>query len=143
MLTLADYPIVFEQRVAWGDMDAFGHVNNVIYYRYIESARLYYLDHLKILQQDVLTVIASNQCKYIRPVVYPDILKIGVRVEELRNSAMRMHYLIYSEAQQMVVAEADAVIVCVDRVNMQKTLIPENVRAGIHKIEKTAQHILD
>ena len=40
MLTLADYPIVFEQRVAWGDMDAFGHVNNVIYYRYIESARL-------------------------------------------------------------------------------------------------------
>ena len=43
----------------------------------------------------------------------------------------------------MVVAEADAVIVCVDRVNMQKTLIPENVRAGIHKIEKTAQHILD
>lgn len=143
MLTLADYPIVFEQRVAWGDMDAFGHVNNVIYYRYIESARLYYLDHLKILQQDVLTVIASNQCKYIRPVVYPDILKIGVRVEELRNSAMRMHYLIYSEAQQMVVVEADAVIVCVDRVNMQKTLIPENVRAGIHKIEKTVQHILD
>ena len=143
MLTLADYPIVFEQRVAWGDMDAFGHVNNVIYYRYIESARLYYLDHLKILQQDVLTVIASNQCKYIRPVVYPDILKIGVRVEELRNSAMRMHYLIYSEVQQMVVAEADAVIVCVDRVNMQKTLIPENVRAGIHKIEKTVQHILD
>lgn len=143
MLTLADYPIVFEQRVAWGDMDAFGHVNNVIYYRYIESARLYYLDHLKILQQDVLTVIASNQCKYIRPVVYPDILKIGVRVEELRNSAMRMHYLIHSEAQQMVVAEADAVIVCVDRVNMQKTLIPENVRVGIHKIEKTVQHILD
>lgn len=143
MLTLADYPIVFEQRVAWGDMDAFGHVNNVIYYRYIENARLYYLNHLKILQQDVLTVIASNQCKYIRPVVYPDILKIGVRVEELRNSAMRMHYLIYSEAQQMVVAEADAVIVCVDRVNMQKTLIPENVRAGIHKIEKTVQHILD
>ncbi len=35
MLTLADYPIVFEQRVAWGDMDAFGHVNNVIYYRYM------------------------------------------------------------------------------------------------------------
>ncbi len=83
MLTLADYPIVFEQRVAWGDMDAFGHVNNVIYYRYIESARLYYLDHLKILQQDVLTVIASNQCKYIRPVVYPDILKIGVRVRRI------------------------------------------------------------
>ncbi len=47
MLTLADYPIVFEQRVAWGDMDAFGHVNNVIYYRYIESARLYYLEPFK------------------------------------------------------------------------------------------------
>lgn len=143
MLTLSDYPIIFEQRVAWGDMDAFGHVNNVVYYRYIESARLCYFDQLKILQQGVFTVVASNQCQYMRPVVYPDVLKIGVRVEELRNSAMRMHYLIYSETQQTIVAQAEAVIVCVDHVNMQKTLISENVRASIHKIEKTVQHILD
>lgn len=44
MLELSNYPIVYEQKVAWGDMDAFGHVNNVQYYRYIESARIAYFD---------------------------------------------------------------------------------------------------
>ena len=143
MLTLADYPIVFEQRVAWGDMDAFGHVNNVIYYRYIENARLYYLDHLKILQQDVLTVIASNQCKYIRPVVYPDILKIGVRVEELRNSAMRMSYALYSTQQDSIVATGEAVVVFVDKIEMKKALMPQIIREKIIALENTIQHHLN
>ena len=40
MQSLEQYPVILEQPVAWGDMDAFGHVNNVMYYRYIESARL-------------------------------------------------------------------------------------------------------
>ena len=44
MNELAQYPVIHEQAVAWGDMDAFGHVNNVLYYRYIESARIRYLD---------------------------------------------------------------------------------------------------
>jgi len=48
MFELAQYPIVYDQKIAWGDMDAFGHVNNVIFYRYIESARLAYLDQLNI-----------------------------------------------------------------------------------------------
>ena len=143
MLTLADYPIVFEQRVAWGDMDAFGHVNNVIYYRYIENARLYYMDHLKILQQDVLTVIASNQCKYIRPVVYPDILKIGVRVEELRNSAMRMSYALYSTQQDSIVATGEAVVVFVDKIEMKKALMPQIIREKIIALENTIQHYLN
>ena len=51
MNALQDYPVIYEQQVAWGDMDAFGHVNNVIYYRYIESARVCYLDKLNIFEQ--------------------------------------------------------------------------------------------
>ena len=121
MLTLSDYPVIHEQPVAWGDMDAFGHVNNVMYYRYIESARIRYMDQLNIFQQDVYTVVASNPCKYIRPVFYPDQLKIGVRVEEIRNSAFRMSYLLCSEVQQTVVALGEAVIVCVNKDSMLKT----------------------
>lgn len=43
MSELKQYPVIYEQTVAWGDMDAFGHVNNAMYYRYVESARLAYL----------------------------------------------------------------------------------------------------
>ncbi|WP_353143940.1 acyl-CoA thioesterase [Acinetobacter pragensis] len=140
MIELKDYPVIYEQKVAWGDMDLFGHVNNVQYYRYMESARICYFDELNIFQQDVLTVVASNQCKYLNPVFYPDQLKIGVRVEELRNSAMRMSYLIWSVQQQKIAATGEAVIVCVDKVNMQKTAMPEIIRQNIKQIELRAQH---
>ncbi|TCB58756.1 acyl-CoA thioesterase [Acinetobacter terrae] len=140
MLTLSDYPVIYEQSVAWGDMDAFGHVNNVMYYRYIESARIRYMDELNIFQQDVYTVVASNQCKYIRPVFYPDQLKIGVRVEEMRNSALRMSYLLWSETQQTVVALSEAVIVCVNKENMNKTEIPAVIREKVTEIEMIVNH---
>lgn len=142
MLTLSDYPVIYEQSVVWGDMDAFGHVNNVMYYRYIESARIRYMDELSIFQQDIYTVVASNQCKYIRPVFYPDQLKIGVRVEEVRNSAFRMSYLLWSETQQTVVALAEAVIVCVNKDSMLKTEIPEIIRHKITEIELSVNHLI-
>lgn len=52
MKELSVYPVILEQTVAWGDMDAFGHVNNVQYYRYIESARIAYLMKLNIFDED-------------------------------------------------------------------------------------------
>ncbi len=128
------------QPVAWGDMDAFGHVNNVLYYRYMESARIRYMDELNIFQHDVYTVVASNQCKYIRPVFYPDQLKIGARVEEMRNSALRMSYLLWSEQQQAIVALGEAVMVCVDKENMLKLPIPEIIRQKVTKIELMVNH---
>ena len=140
MLMLSDYPIIHIQPVAWGDMDAFGHVNNVLYYRYMESARIRYMDELNIFQHDVYTVVASNQCKYIRPVFYPDQLKIVARVEEMRNSALRMSYLLWSEQQQAIVALGEAVMVCVDKENMLKLPIPEIIRQKVTKIELMVNH---
>ena len=123
-----------------GRYGSFGHVNNVMYYRYVESARLAYIERTGILSSDILTVVASNQCKYLKPVFYPDQLSIGARIEELRNSAFRMHYLLWSEQQQSIVAEAEAVIVSVDKVNMQKTLIPELTRHKLKEFELTIGH---
>jgi len=142
MLTLSDYPVIYDQSVAWGDMDAFGHVNNVMYYRYIESARIFYMDALSIFEQDVYTVVATNQCKYISPLFYPDRLKIGVRVEEIRNSAFRMSYLLWSESQQKTVAVAEAVIVCVNKQSMLKTEIPEIILHKIIEIELSVNHLI-
>ena len=142
MFELAQYPIVYDQKIAWGDMDAFGHVNNVIFYRYIESARLAYLDQLNILSEPLLTVVLSNQCHYLKPVVYPDQLKVGVKVEEIRNSAFRMKYTLYSEEQKSIVANAEAVIVCVDKESMQKIKIPEYIVDKIKQLEQSVNNVL-
>lgn len=143
MNTLQHYPIIHEQVVAWGDMDAFGHVNNVQYYRYIESARIAYFQALNVFDAAVYTVVSSNQCKYLAPLFYPDTLQIAARVVEMRNSACRMHYLLWSEQQQQVVAEAEAVVVFVDQVNLKKTPIPELIKSKIIELEQqTGQSLL-
>ena len=69
--------------------------------------------------------------------VYPDILKVATRVEELRNSAFRMRYILWSEQQQKIVATGDAVIVCVDKITLQKTSIPENIKTKIKALENS------
>ncbi|WP_436899409.1 acyl-CoA thioesterase [Acinetobacter gyllenbergii] len=142
MKELSVYPVVLQQTVAWGDMDAFGHVNNVQYYRYIESARIAYLMTLNIFDQEILTVVASSQCKYLSPVFYPDVLHIGARIEELRNSAFRMHYVLWSETQQQTVATAEAVMVCVDKNTSKKLNIPDQIRQNIIQLEQSVGHAL-
>jgi acyl-CoA thioester hydrolase len=127
---------LYKQAVAWGDMDAFGHVNNVVYYRYVESARIAYLDQIKILDYPIHIVVASSRCKYLSPVIYPDTLKIKVDILEIRNSAFSMGYTLWSEVQQKNVAEAEAVIVCVSPDNMKKVDIPNELKEKLFLLKK-------
>lgn len=131
------YAVVYEQKVAWGDMDAFAHVNNVQYYRYMESARIEYFNRLNIFSHDINTVVSSSQCNYLKPVFYPDTLLIGAQVVDIRNSAFRMEYHLFSQQQNCIVATGQAVVVCVDQKEMKKTLIPAPIKQGIIDLEKT------
>lgn len=119
---------IYRQIISWGDMDAFGHVNNVVYYRYIENARIAYLDQVNLLNYSIHIVVASSQCKYLSPVTYPDILNIRVELLELRNSAFSMRYLLWSEMQQKNIAEAKVVMVCVDQNVGKKVTMPEQLK---------------
>lgn len=131
-----EFAVIHKQPVAWGDMDAFGHVNNVQYYRYMESARIHYLEQTGILNQGICIVIAHSQCQYFKPVVYPDQIQIGARVTEMRQTSLTMHYQLWSEQQQAIVAEGQAVLVCIDAKTGQKTPIPESARTAIETLEK-------
>ena len=95
---LHDYPIVYVQPVAWGDMDASNHVNNVAYYRYAESARISYLHALAMFKGETLTILAGSSCNYLRPVRYPDTLLIGVKCTKIGNTSLSMAYEYYSTA---------------------------------------------
>lgn len=107
---LAHYPVIHQQPIQWGEMDAFNHLNNVVYYRYAESARITYLQKIGAFEGSV-TILAQSSCQYLRPVVYPDTLLIGVRCQRLGNTSIIIEYSYYSLAQQAVVATADAVLV--------------------------------
>jgi acyl-CoA thioester hydrolase len=137
MSSLKEFAVVYRQTVAWGDMDAVGHVNNVLYYRYIESARVDYLTRIDAFGQGLSAVIASNSCRYLRPVYFPDVLEIGIQVVEVRNSGFRMNYVLYSTQQKQIVATGDAIAVMVDSKTMGKAALPVELRQRIYALERT------
>jgi len=82
---LTSYPVVIEFSVAWGDMDAFQHVNNVMYFKYFESARIAYFEKIKF--QDYMEktaigpILANTQCTFKIPLTYPDQVSVGAKVD--------------------------------------------------------------
>ncbi len=143
MSSIKECPVVYHQAVAWGDMDAFGHVNNVMYYRYIESARIEYLTQIEAFNHGLASVVSSSSCRYLRPVFYPDQLKIGVRVVEVRNSGFRMTYVLHSSKQQQVVATAEAIVVMVDAKTFEKAAMPLELKQQIAALEANFGNELD
>jgi len=136
---LEPYPIVIDMPVAWGQMDAFNHVNNVVYFRYFEDVRIAYFDRIQYLQEIEKTgigpILAHTECKFKMPVTYPDQLKLGSRVSEMRDSDLTMEYIVWSESAQRVAAEGTGKIVSFDYRNNCRADIPDAVRQRINKLE--------
>ena len=114
--------------VAWGDMDALGHVNNVSYFRYFETARIDFLAQTGLLEilSDPSTspVLRDTHAHYKRPVVFPDTLIIGTYITDIKSDRFTMRYEAYSEQQQAVCTTGYANVVMFNMKTSQKAAIP-------------------
>ena len=101
-----NYPVHIELKVQWGDMDAFNHVNNVMYFRYFESARLAYFERIGVMDKSnnnqVAPILAETSCRYRLPLNYPDTILVGARVIENHSHGFLMEYAIYSQSHKAV-----------------------------------------
>lgn len=126
---LEKFPIKTQIRVAWGDMDALGHVNNVSYFRYFETARIDFLAQTGLLailsEPSHSPVLRDTHAHYRRPVVFPDTLIIGTYITDIQNDRFTMRYEAYSEAQQAVCTTGYANVVMFNMHTSQKAAIPE------------------
>lgn len=133
-----DYKMAFEQVVAWGDMDAFGHVNNTIYLRYFESARVRYFDGVPELagfEGTEIPVVATLSCTYKRPVTYPDTLTVKVGVSSMGKASLKMTCEMISQRQQKVAAIAECTVVIIDATKGHSVRIPDIWRQAIERLE--------
>lgn len=130
-----DFAVIYSQQVEWGDMDAFGHVNNVVYYGYAQNARIYYNTRLNLFNENTASVMAASSCQYFKPVTYPDTLWIGVRVKKIGNSSLIHEYTYYSKALNTIVAIGESVLVYLDKVSGKKRNIDESKKAAISALE--------
>ena len=136
---LAGFPVRVEIPVQWGEMDAYDHVNNVVFFRYFESARVEYLERCgfndSYREQRVGAILHSTSCRFRRALVYPDRVTVGARVTEMEEDRFTMEYRAVSHEQGEVAAEGDGVVVSFDYGAGDKTPIPETVRSGVRELE--------
>ncbi|WP_300419156.1 thioesterase family protein [uncultured Pseudoalteromonas sp.] len=103
---IEQHPIRTKINVAWGEMDALQHVNNVVYFRYFETARIDFFTQLGFLKDLQATgvgpVISETNARYKRPVTFPDTVHVGVKISDIEHDRFMMHYTVFSESQDAV-----------------------------------------
>jgi len=134
-------PVVIEIQVAWGEMDAFQHVNNIVYLRYFETARIAYFERLGYIELRQTTgvgpILGSLQCRFKIPVTYPDQVFVGTWVSQIDADRFIIKFQIVSQKHQKVAAEGEGVIVSYDYRENKKAPLPEEVKQRIQALEAT------
>ena len=121
----------FSIQIAWGEMDSYLHVNNAMYFRYFESARIesFAKDHIleSMSKNKIGPILAETSCKFIRPITFPDTIEVGIKSKILDDFAFIQEYGIYSTAQKRIVALGTGKIVFFDYNIQSKTKIPATI----------------
>jgi acyl-CoA thioester hydrolase len=136
---LAGFPVIVTQAVIWGEMDAYQHVNNVVYFRYFENARLEYLRRLDWFAFEKASgigpILASTQARFRRPLTYPDTIFIGARLLTLEEDRFDLEHKIISQRQGEVVTEGKGTIVTFHYADGKKVPVPEELKRRIMALE--------
>ncbi len=137
--TRHDYRHFVAITTRWMDNDVYGHVNNVVYYSWIDTAVNSYLierDLLDIASSPVVAVAAESGCRYFAPVSYPDAVMVGLGVASLGRSSVRYQLGIFRNDDEAASAAGNFVHVYVDRVSMRPVPMPDDVRAALEELRE-------
>jgi acyl-CoA thioester hydrolase len=136
---LEDFPVIAYVPVQWGEMDAYGHVNNTVFFRLFETARIEYLRRIGFTESyerdRVGAILHSTHCRFRHPLVYPDTVLVGARVTDVGEDRFTMGYVIVSLQHEAIAAEGGGIVVSFDYRTRRKTSLPSAVRTAIERTE--------
>jgi acyl-CoA thioester hydrolase len=124
--------------IRWMDVDAYRHVNNVVYYSYFDTAVNEYLITQGVLDVDkgaIIGLVVETQCQYFSPVEFPGEVQIGLRVGHIGNSSVRYELAVFVEGQETASAQGHFVHVYVDRDSMRPTSLPAPLREAVSALQ--------
>jgi acyl-CoA thioester hydrolase len=121
--------------IRWGDMDAYGHVNNTIYFRFMEQARVEYLELLgfKVMPQGTAPVIINASCTFLIPLNYPGSVEVRMYFGQPGRSSIPSHYELRLQGEDTLYATGDAKIVWMDVASGKSVPIPDELRVELAK----------
>jgi len=140
-----DWTVTIEVPVVWAEMDAFGHVNNAVYFRYFESSRIEYLRQAGWFELPtapggrVGVILHSVQARFRRPVTFPDTPLVSSRLLDMSTDRFTLEHQVWSTKLSEVATEGQGLIVSYDYERHEKTPIPEAPRQRILSLEASAR----
>lgn len=136
---LDGFPVVVVFPVQWGEQDAFGHVNHVVYFRWYESARIAYSQRVGLMDlhksQRIGPILATVSNDYRRHLTFPDSVHVGVRVSRIGRASIAMEHRIVSRSQFALAAEGTSTLVVFDYKTNKPHPVPDAVRQSIEELE--------
>jgi len=132
------YPVHLSLRIDWSELDLFGHVNNVAYFKYIQASRINYWETIGLTrlyeEQQIGPMLAASSCKFLKPLFYPGEITVQARVDFIKTSSFGIHHRIL-DGWGETAAEAEDVIVLFDFAKNEKMAVPEEMRVLIGQLE--------
>lgn len=134
------YPVLWPMQTRWADNDHYGHVNNVTYYSYFDSAVNGWLmatTGVDIRELDSIGVVAETSCRYLSELSFPDRLQIGLAVERLGKQSITYTLAIFREAPDgglHPAATGRFVHVYIDTLTRRPVPVPEQIRKAVAQL---------
>jgi acyl-CoA thioester hydrolase len=131
------YPHRFPIQTRWKDNDVYGHVNNVEYYSYFDTAINAWLIReggLDIERGDIIGLCVESHCEYKAALTFPETIEVGLRVGHLGKSSVRYELAIFREGGDEVTAEGHFVHVFVERETRRPVPIPPRLRDALERL---------
>ncbi len=119
------------------DNDAYGHVNNVVYYSWFDTAvNAHLIEHgaLDVQQGTVIGLVVETQCNYFSPLAFPQTVEAGIRVARLGLSSVRYEVALFAHGEVLCAARGHFVHVYVDRVSRRPVALPEKLKAVLEPL---------
>lgn len=134
----AKFPVKLELRIDWSELDYFGHVNNVSFFKYIQAARVNYWDQIGLTKMhretNVGPMLASCKCDFKKPLFYPGKLLIESRIEFIKNTSFSLVHRLLNEKNELA-AEAQDIMVMFDFNKEAKVPFPYRLKEKIELLE--------
>ena len=133
----ADYRVFYPISTRWSDNDIYGHVNNVTYYSYFDTAANRYLIEeggLDITDGTIVGYVVNSGCEYHAPLTYPEPIEAGLRVDRLGTSSVQYGLAIFRQGEDQAAAHGHFVHVFVDRAANSSVPIPAALRAALERL---------
>ena len=133
----ADFRVWRTFMTRWADNDAYGHVNNTVYYEWFDSAVNAWMVEqgmLDIANGDPIGLVVETRCTYAAPLEFPEPIEVGLAVAELGRSSIRYRIGVFRKGSDSAAAEGEFVHVVVDRSTRRPTEIPADWRQKLEAI---------